>query len=181
VSLRRRIGMIQYALGLDAASETQRKACFQKAEAAYRKVLEAEPDDATMLNNLAYMLANDLNEPKRAEPYAHRAVLLAPQNPSFRDTYGWTLFKLGEFKDARKQLEKAVELERTEMVDSRDHLGQVLVKLGETREARERFEQALAQARDLRQRAATQGNEVRVRQHDERIRELTARLRSLDQ
>src|SRR5207244_3752960 len=46
---------------------------LQGAEAAYEQALKDQPNNATSLNNLAFLLAEDLNDPNRALPYAEQA------------------------------------------------------------------------------------------------------------
>ena len=73
-----------------------------KAIAAYRRVIEKEPKDATSLNNLAYSLAVREGKLEEALPLAERAFLLA-RSPVIADTVGW-------IKHLMKDHEGAIEL-----------------------------------------------------------------------
>lgn len=77
-----------------------------KATAAYRKVIEREPKDATALNNLAYSLAVREGRLEEALPLAERAFLLA-KSPVIADTVGWIKYLMGDHAGALKLLEPA--------------------------------------------------------------------------
>ena len=70
------------------------------AETRYREVLGTRPNDASALNNLAYLLIK-LKKPG-ALPFAERAVALAPDQPAVLDTLALA------YADAR-QMSKAIE------------------------------------------------------------------------
>ena len=62
-------------------------------------------------------------------------------NPSFIDTYAWILYKLGEYRLARIEIEKAVELEQNSSVIL-DQYGDILRALGFVSEAKLQWEKA---------------------------------------
>ena len=79
-----------------------------KAAAQYtRAVLEVDPDNVTMLNNLAWSL-NELGDPKSVE-VAERAYALGSSVPMVVDTLGWILVQRG---DATRGLELLREASR---------------------------------------------------------------------
>ena len=82
---------------------------YEQAIAAYRKVLEREPKDATSLNNLAYSLAVHQRKPQEALQLAERAFQLAPRNPVIADTLGWIKYLLDDYTGAIKLLEPAAQ------------------------------------------------------------------------
>lgn len=57
-----------------------------QARDEYEKVLKADPDNITALNNLAFMKAEDSTDLDRALNLAQRAVQKKPDNPDVRDT-----------------------------------------------------------------------------------------------
>jgi putative PEP-CTERM system TPR-repeat lipoprotein len=77
------------------------------AIAEYEKVLNANPNDVTVLNNLAWIYFQT-DDPK-GRSMAERAYRLAPNNPSVLDTYGWILVKQGEVASGRHLLGEASE------------------------------------------------------------------------
>ncbi|UCG32046.1 MAG: tetratricopeptide repeat protein [Phycisphaerales bacterium] len=63
-----------------------------------------------VLNNLAYMLANDMDQPELALPHIERAANLVSDSPQILDTLGWVQVKLGRYREAIGALSRAVEL-----------------------------------------------------------------------
>lgn len=108
----------------------------------YLEMLKTQGDDVQILNNLAFLYAEDLNDPNGGLPYAKRATELVPGNPSILDTYGWTLFLIGKTDEATATLFKAVELMPGSSV-LRYHLGRVLEKAGSTADAQHQYEEGL--------------------------------------
>lgn len=99
---------------------------FQEAAATYSGILDVDPKNAGALNNLAYVMAENLNEPAKALPFAERAVAESPKDASVRDTLGWIYYLAGDMAKAQEALEKAIELE--DQVASRLHLAEVFIK-----------------------------------------------------
>lgn len=95
----------------------------------YKSILEMEPDNLLMMNNLAYVLAVAGRELPRAKELALKVVEAEPANAGYHDTLGWVLFRLEEYERAREILEKAVGLDPLE-AEIADHLSQVYEKLG---------------------------------------------------
>jgi tetratricopeptide (TPR) repeat protein len=101
----------------------------QKSIRLYETVLDLEPDNILMMNNLAYVLALQGKELPRAKEFALKVVALEPANAGYLDTLGWVLFQMGEYEKAREILEKAMQMSpfETEIVG---HLEKVYEKLG---------------------------------------------------
>ncbi|MEM7576183.1 MAG: tetratricopeptide repeat protein [Planctomycetota bacterium] len=98
---------------------------FELAEAAYRRLLDANPEDVESLNNLAFLLAKELNRPADALPLAERAVALTdPPQASVMDTLGIVQFMNGQIGRARETLENALLLDR-DLAPLHLHLAQV--------------------------------------------------------
>jgi len=119
---------------------------FSEAEAAYTASLKTRPDDPQVLNNLAYLYTNDLNQPKKALPYAAEATRQMPNNAKVLDTFGWTLARIGKLADAERALVRAVQLERP-LAASRYHLGWVYEQLGRLEEALKQYRQGYEMVR----------------------------------
>jgi len=79
-----------------------------EAISAYEKALSVSPNELTSLNNAAwlYSLVND----PQAEVLAERAYRIAPNNAAVLDTYGWILYNLGKYKEAKPLIKKARQL-----------------------------------------------------------------------
>ncbi len=111
----------------------------QSAE-QYRTAILLNPNNARALNNLAYNLAERGRELELALQMIERAIKISPDVPTYIDTYGWVLFRLGRLEDAKKALRQAVS-----MADDPEimlHYAEVLEALGEDFMAQHYREQA---------------------------------------
>jgi len=79
-----------------------------ESDNAYEKALQLKKDNAYVLNNYAYYLSLRGKELEKAEKMARQAVSLEPGNSSFQDTYGWVLYKIGQYKEAKEWIGKAI-------------------------------------------------------------------------
>lgn len=126
----------------------------EEAVKAYQEALRVKGDDLTVLNNLAYTLAEDLNRPKEALPYAERAHQLSPADAFVLDTLGWCLFLMNRTEDALGVLQESIDRD-PELLDPRLHLARLNAKVG-------RKEQAKSQLQDMLETAEKQGNKAHV-------------------
>jgi putative PEP-CTERM system TPR-repeat lipoprotein len=78
---------------------------FAQAVQHYRKMLEAEPKNAAVLNNLAWAESR-VNDPKAIE-HAEEAHKLAPNEPAIMDTLGTLLVEKGDTARGLELLQKA--------------------------------------------------------------------------
>lgn len=111
------------------------------ADQAYEEAIDTDPNNATVLNNYAYSLADRSIELERAERFAKRAIELKPEVASFLDTLGWVHFRRGEFEEARRWLEKAADLPDASAAVF-EHLGDAYSELGRPDRAREAWNRA---------------------------------------
>jgi tetratricopeptide (TPR) repeat protein len=107
---------------------------YDAAEAAFRRVLEAQPDNAGALNYLGYMLADRNMKLEEAHKLISRAVELDPQNGAYLDSLGWVYFRQNQLDQAEASLRKAIERMSTDPT-VHDHLGDVYLKQGKVKEA----------------------------------------------
>lgn len=112
------------------------------AEEAVRDVLSRAPDHPTALNFLGYLLADENRNLDEAEDLIRRAVERDPDNGAFVDSMGWLHYRRGRLADARRELERAVELTNGDPI-VREHLGDVYRDLGLRDLAREQYRRAL--------------------------------------
>ncbi len=108
-----------------------------------REAQKLEPGNATLQNNLGYLLleqGGDLDEAARLIEEASKAQ---PKNASITDSLGWVQFKQGKVAEAEATLRRASTL-NPYSPEVRKHLGEVLLSQGKTREAAEQWERALA-------------------------------------
>ena len=71
-------------------------------------------------------------------------MTLDPKNSSFQDTYGWVLYKLGRYSEAKTWVGKALDDKEGISAEVMEHYGDILYKLGDTAEALEYWEKAKA-------------------------------------
>jgi tetratricopeptide (TPR) repeat protein len=117
---------------------------YDQAEQYFHKVLEIDPNNATTLNNLGYMLVDKTSRYTDALKYIRKAVELEPTNGAFLDSLGWVYFKLGQFEPAEDNLRKAVERTSTDPT-VHDHLGDLYEKTGRIRLAAAQWEISIAE------------------------------------
>jgi tetratricopeptide (TPR) repeat protein len=128
---------------LQLASVLDRAKKFDEAEKLLRDLLKQMPDNATVLNNLGYALAERGQTLPEAIALIERALTIEPLNGSFLDSLGWAQFKAGKPDQARATLERALTLSRRNPT-IHEHLGDVLAKQGRLAEARRAWEKALS-------------------------------------
>jgi tetratricopeptide (TPR) repeat protein len=125
---------------LSIIQERQNK--FKDSEATLRRALEIDPDNATVLNNLGYFLADRSDRIPEAEALIRRAVNIEPTNGSYLDSLGWVLFRQGKVQEAQKYLEMAI-IYSPRSATIHDHLGDLYKKQGQADKARAKWEEAL--------------------------------------
>ncbi len=109
----------------------------------YRKALAENPDNAVIMNNLAYMLAQSGGDLKEASRLVSEGLRKAPDNPSLKDTLGWVEVQQGNTAAAlpllssltRKQPDNATFLY---------HYAVALLRSGDRDGAKRELETALA-------------------------------------
>ncbi len=130
---------LRILFGLGAAYERQGK--ITESVATFEEVIARNPDFDQALNYLGYMLADQGERLDYARELIERAVELAPENAAYLDSYGWVLYRLGDYRKALFHLKKAVSLDSDPVMF--DHLGDVYEAIGENRQARTWWEKAL--------------------------------------
>lgn len=109
----------------------------------YRKVAQANPDNAQASNNLAYLLAEYGNNPDEALRYAEKAVELVPEDPAYCDTLGWILYRKGVYASAIPYLERASSHQAKDSVIWKYHLAMAYARAGNVIRGRAVLEAAL--------------------------------------
>jgi tetratricopeptide (TPR) repeat protein len=114
----------------------------EESDRLYDEALSIEPDNAVVLNNYAYSLAERNVRIERALEMAQKAVDAQPKNASFLDTIGWVFFRLEEYRQAETYLLKAIETGEVSAV-VHEHLGDVYYKMKDPGRAMEQWKIAL--------------------------------------
>lgn len=117
---------------------------IEKSDASYDRVLMINPDHDYVLNNYAYYLSIRGENLEKAAKMAKRATELKPDSPSNQDTYGWVLYKMEYYEDARIWIQKALDNESEDSPVMLEHMGDILWKLGEKENAIEYWQKAKA-------------------------------------
>lgn len=110
---------------------------FPLAIQHYRTILAAQPENALVLNNMAWALGQ-MKDPKAIET-AEKANKLSPNTPAIEDTLGTLLVAAGNTGRGVELLRKAT-TEAPDAHDIRLHLAQALIKSGDKSAARTELE-----------------------------------------
>ncbi|MGD2108582.1 MAG: tetratricopeptide repeat protein [Phycisphaerae bacterium] len=119
------------------------------ARQAYEQALEHNRDNWVVLNNLAYLLSDQLGDYSLARRHAERAVMIA-DNPDTLDTLGWIYVGLGEYELAIAELSRAIRLDPSAALS--------LYHLGEAYRRNEEFAEATNVLSDGRELASLSGD-----------------------
>ncbi len=130
-------------IGLDLAYCREQLGDIAGAEQAARDVLADRPESASALNFLGYLLADHNLSLPEAEGLIRRAVEQEPLNGAFVDSMGWVYYRLGRLEEARRELERALELSGGDPV-VHEHLGDVYKDMRLIELAREQYRRSLA-------------------------------------
>ena len=146
-NLEERLPLQTGLLGKKGIARKAMKECYK----AYERSLRYWPDNTMVLNNYAYFLSLEERDLERALTMSSRVVALTDNNPTYLDTHGWVLFKLGRTDEARKILQKAVALDGQKSPELMVHYGDILHLLGEQFMAEIYWRRALEKGYDARQ------------------------------
>jgi tetratricopeptide (TPR) repeat protein len=131
--------MVLHNLGLIYDSLGRRK----EARQVYEASLRLNEDDGVVLNNLAYLLAENSGDLDQALTLAQRARQKMPNELGFIDTIGWIYFKKNLPDNALEMFEDLVRKKPDEPI-FRYHLALVLLQKGQTFRAKQELRVALA-------------------------------------
>ncbi len=130
-----------------AYEKTSDNKYLRQGIADYESLLAKMPNNINVLNNLAYMLAENDERFSDALQYAKQAVEARPNNPSFLDTYAYVLYKNGKLSQAAESV--AASLQQYEQsgilapAEVYEHSGMIKEKLGAKEQALDAYKQAL--------------------------------------
>ena len=130
-----------------AYAKTSDNSYLERAIKEYESLLAKLPNNTVILNNLAYMLAQNNERLAEALEYARRAYEVSPNHPGFLDTYAYLLHKNGRNSEAEKVLLEAVQQfeqnEASAPAEVYEHLGMIKEGLGAKEEAIAAYKRAL--------------------------------------
>lgn len=125
---------------LGAIFERQKK--FDQAEEQFRKVLDANPRNASALNYYGYMLADRGIRLEEATDLIKRALTDDPNNAAYQDSLGWAYYKQNMLDQAEELLRKAVIREGHDPTIL-SHLGDIYAKMGKDSLAEAQWQKSL--------------------------------------
>jgi tetratricopeptide (TPR) repeat protein len=81
-----------------------------KAVPLYERALQLQPDNVVAMNNLAWILSQDMAAHDKALELANKGLAIAPDYADLLDTRGTILYSLGRYEDAARDFQRANEL-----------------------------------------------------------------------
>jgi tetratricopeptide (TPR) repeat protein len=93
---------------------------LDKAEEYYRKALSSEPNNAGLMNSLAYFLIEKDRNIYGGMELIDKALKISPNNFNYLHTKGWGLYKIGNYKEAMEKLQKSWDLRRQNALYNHD-------------------------------------------------------------
>ena len=121
---------------------------YRGALEAYEEALRRDPDNNTVMNNIASLSVEHGFDLERAATLAARMYAKYPGDPAVADTLGWVLHTQGKRDQALPLLQFAVVAGASNPVH-RYHLGAALLKNGETAAGKKELEAALKLSREF--------------------------------
>ena len=112
------------------------------ARSHYEAAVSSRAFAPVAYNNLAWLLATEMNAPAEALPFAEQAVRLGGTVPQILDTLGWMHYLNDHAEKAVEYLEQARRAMPTHPT-LRYHLGMAYLKAGRTAEAKKELQEAL--------------------------------------
>ncbi len=134
----------------------------KKSDESYEKALMLNPKNEYLLNNYSYYLSLREEKLELAKDMIEKCISITTEpNPSFLDTYAWVLFKLGEYNQAEKIIQKCLENGGGSAIIY-EHYGDILQALGLLEQAILKWKLALEKEplnQDLKQKIVKAKNE----------------------
>lgn len=112
------------------------------SDSAYDASLQYQPENVYVLNNYAYFLAERGVELDKAKEMSAKTLEKQPNDATYLDTYGWVLFKMEDYQDAKQFLEKAIENGGNKSAEVIAHYGDCLFMLGDQEGAMAQWKKA---------------------------------------
>ena len=98
---------------------------LDKAEEYFRKVILEMPDNAPVINALAWLLIKQDRNVDEGMELVDKALKLSPNDYDYLDTKGWGLYKKGQYQLALEMLQKSWDIRMKDAIysqESFDHL-----------------------------------------------------------
>jgi len=116
---------------------------FDQAEAEFRTVLKMNPNSASALNYLGYMLADRNIRLNEALELIRKAVDQEPTNSAFLDSLGWVYYRMNKLEEAEESLQRSLQQYGSRDATVYDHLGDVYLSRNKLKDAIKQWELSL--------------------------------------
>lgn len=134
-------------LFFQAGIANERLKQWPKAEANFKRALELYPNQPQVMNYLGYSWIDMNMNLEEGMDMIRAAVDLRPNDGYIVDSLGWAHYRLGQYGDAVRELERAVELKPADPTIN-DHLGDAYWRVGRELEAKFQWNRALSNEPD---------------------------------
>ena len=81
-----------------------------RAVKMYENALDIDPNNATAMNGLGFLLVDNGTDIRRGLELCKKAVDKRPQSAAYLDSLGWAYYKSGQLTEARQWLRRALDL-----------------------------------------------------------------------
>ncbi len=123
----------------DAANASEK---FKDSDRYYEQALDIDPQNALVLNNYSYSLAQRNKRLEEAKSMIERALKTSQPNASYLDTYAWVLYQLKDYEKARLYIQRAMDNGGSNSGTILEHYGDILYALEDVEEAVSYWERA---------------------------------------
>ena len=102
---------------------------YPKSDSSYNEALLLDPENVHVLNNYSYYLSLRKEKLDQAKKMCEKMLSKNPNEAAYLDTYGWVLYQLKDYENAKKYIEKA--LLKTNNATIIEHYGDILFQSGD--------------------------------------------------
>lgn len=81
---------------------------YQKSDSVFDALLKKDPENIMALNNYAYYLSERGERLEYALNLSKKTLEQENAEPNYLDTYGWILYKMNRYEEAKTYIEKAI-------------------------------------------------------------------------
>ncbi|MEM1328281.1 MAG: tetratricopeptide repeat protein [Bacteroidota bacterium] len=134
----------------------QRMGNVEQSDKHFDQAIAWQPKSISLLNTYAYTLAERGTQLPKAVALIEQAQTLAPNAAFLADTHAFILYQKGDYKKARKQIERAITQEERALYF--EHYGDILLALGEKELAVTQWKRAQSLGADVSDKIAEQLN-----------------------
>lgn len=136
---------------------------MEEADSAMEQVLTMRPYDESLSNDLSYSWIDRGVRLDEAERLIRFSLGRIPRQAAYLDTYGWLLYKKGEFEGAATWLSRANRVRGGDDPVIYDHLGDTYWRMGRREDAVAQWRVSVELVRDRTEAELTNDDERRVK------------------